>query len=266
MKLLDCAALFVGIGLLLPGFGQTKKQVSEYPSAKIREEQQVKVNGVIETWQLEWKAAPHPACDPNEISLTCPCIGFAYGEAGDLDVVRLRKGIEIERLHITPFFSDFDGEAVVQRWRADYKNDFKNSEREDFPIVVSRRPTVRVMYFNDYNHDGWNTEFYLQTEAIPCGKSSGIVIGVSKLNPKLHVFDTASERSTALYLQKREWEALRDASAPIEVWDWPCGDHGALTATTLLLRWTPRGIAGSRREYACPGGVKSKKPILEDPL
>jgi hypothetical protein len=45
-----CAALFLGIELLQTGFGQTKKPVSEYPSAKIREEQQVTVNGVIETW------------------------------------------------------------------------------------------------------------------------------------------------------------------------------------------------------------------------
>jgi hypothetical protein len=238
MLALRCAALFFGIGLLLPGFGQTKGRVAEYPTAKIREEQQVTVNGVIETWELEWKAAPRPECEPNEISLTCPCTGFAYGEAGDLDVVRLRGGIEIERLRLTPFFSDFDGEAIVQRWQADYKNDFKNSEREDFPIVVSRRPTVQLMYFSDYDHDGWETEFYLQTKALPCGKSYGIVIGLSKRDPRLHVFGTASNPIKPLPMQKREWEALRNASAPIEGWIGP--------AETTALSRKPHCYCGGR--------------------
>jgi len=32
-------------------------------------------------------------------------------------------------------------------------------------------------------------------------------------------------------MQKEEWEALRDATGPIEVLDWLCGDH--LLATTF---------------------------------
>jgi len=67
-------------------------------------------------------------------------------------------------------------------------------------------------------------------------------------------------------MQKREWDALRNASAPIEVLDWRCGDHGAVTQTKLLLRWSPKGIDGRRREYPCPGGVKNRKPIHEEPL
>jgi hypothetical protein len=135
-----CAALFLGIELLQTGFGQTKKPVSEYPSAKIREEQQVNVNGVIETWQLEWKAAPHPECEPNEISLACPCSGVAYGEAGDLDVVMLHDGLEVDRLPVTPFFFDGHDGAIIQRWQPDHNNDFENSRRKDFLTIVSRRP------------------------------------------------------------------------------------------------------------------------------
>jgi hypothetical protein len=196
----------------------------------------------------------------------CPCTGFAFGEAGDLDVVRLHDGLEVDRLPVTPFFFDGHGGAIVQRWQPDHNNDFENSLRKDFLTIVSRRQTVQVMNFSDYDHDGWKTEFYLQADAEPCGRSVGMVIGVSKRSPRLHVFGPASNPIKPLYMQKRAWEALRDASAPIEVLDWPCGDHGADTETTLLLQWTPEGIAGSRREYACPGGVKSGKPILEDPL
>jgi hypothetical protein len=92
------------------------------------------------------------------------------------------------------------------------------------------------------------------------------VIGLSKSNSRLHVFGTASNPGKPLYMQKREWEALRDASAPIEVLDWSCDDHGSPAETTLLLRWTPKGIAGTRREYACPADTKRQKPIREDPL
>jgi hypothetical protein len=265
MKSFGLAVLLMGIGLSLAGIVQQRKSSLEYPTARIREEQQVAVNGAIETWELEWRATPHPACEANEISLACPCAGFAYGEAGDLEAVRLRERIEIDRLRITPFFSDGYGGAIVQRWKPG-DNDLRDSQRQDFPVLVGRRPTVRLMYFADYNHDGWNTEFYLQTDAERCGRRGGIVIGVSKRNPRLHVFGTKANPNEPLYMQKRAWEALRSASAPIEVLDWPCGDHGAETETTLRLRWTPEGIAGSRREYACPGGSNNKKPIHEEPL
>ena len=58
------------------------KTTSEYPSPTIREESQVVVNSVTETWRLEWAEPPKPYCEPSEGSLTCPCTGFAYGESG----------------------------------------------------------------------------------------------------------------------------------------------------------------------------------------
>ena len=85
MKLLLLAGLVLGQSL-------------EYPKPNIREEQQVVVNGVTETWRLQWKSPPHPECDASEgmaMAITCPCQGFAFGESGDLDVVRLRNGSEI---------------------------------------------------------------------------------------------------------------------------------------------------------------------------
>jgi hypothetical protein len=155
----------------------------------------------------------------------------------------------------------------VQRWAADHERDFKLSQRDDFERVVGKRPTAQVMNFADYDHDGKPTEFYLQTEAAPCGKSVGVVIGLSTSNPRLHVFGTVANPDKPLYLQKREWEALRDASsAPVKLLHWACGDHGADAETELLLRWSPQGIDGSLREYTCPSKSRTRSLISEIPL
>lgn len=244
----------------------TINSISEYPTATVREEQHVIVNGVDEIWRLQWTTLPKPYCEPNDASLTCHCMGFAYGEGGNLFLVRLRDGAEIDKLELTSFFTETSGSAVVQRWPADYDTDFDNSQRAGFPILVSQRATTQVMHFADYDHDGNKTEFYLQTSVLPCGKSLGIVIGLSKNNPRLHVFGSASNPNKALYLQKREWEAVRDASGPVEVLDWACGDHVAETETRLLLHWTREGVAGVRREYTCSSNVKTHRMIHEEPL
>jgi len=172
--------------------GASDTRTSEYSSASIREEQNVIVEGFSETWRLQWTEAPKPYREPTDVSLTCPCMGFAYGEVG-------------------------------------------------------------IMHFADYDHDGGVTEFYLQTESAPRGRSIGVVVGLSKSEPRLHMFTTICNPQKPLYLQKREWDALRYASSgTIEVEDWACGDHGAETQTDLLLRWSAKGIDGVRREYTCP--------------
>jgi hypothetical protein len=246
----------------------SRPQSDESQTPIIREEQTIVVDGATETWRLQWATVPTPYCGANEgdVSLTCPCMGFAFGESGDLYLSRLRDGIEIDRLRLTPLFGEHPA-AVVQRWAADNERDFKLSERDDFELTVSKRPTVQVMNFADYDHDGKRTEFYLQTEAAPCGKSVGVVIGLSTDNPRLHVFGTVSNPGKPLYLQKREWEALRDASsAPARVLDWACGDHGADTETDLELRWSAQGVDGVRREYTCPSKNEARSLVSETPL
>lgn len=261
-----CAA---GAGLALVGFAQQTKPAlsSGHPGAAVREEQTIVVDGLRETWRLQWRAAPKPYCEPGGVNWpACPCRGFAYGEAGDLFLARLRSGTEIDRLHLTPFFTEGSGDAIVRRWQPDYDKDLQDSERRDFPSLVSERATVQAIHFADYDHDGRASEFYLQTEALPCGKSDGIVIGLSRSNSRLHVFGAASHPGKPLHVRKLEWEALRDASVPVEVLDWACGDHGANTETTLRLRWTREGIEGVRREYTCPAGGKPRRRIHEEPL
>jgi hypothetical protein len=250
------------------GQNDSRRRSLEYPTAMIREERSIVVDGAQETWRLQWAAPPKLYCgaDERDISLTCPCMGFAYGEVGDLYAVRLRDGVEIDRLRLTPLFGEHPA-AVVQRWAADDERDFKLSQRDDFEVIVSKRPTVQVMRFADYDHDGKSTEFYLQTEAAPCGKSLGVVIGLSTDNPRLHAFGTVSNPQKPLYMQEREWEALHHASSvPVKVLDWTCGDHGSPTETDLELRWSTQGIDGVRREYTCPSKNETRSPISETPL
>lgn len=225
--------------------------ISEYPSRLIREQQTLTVDGTPEVWRLQWLHAPQPYCSDD----TCPCVGFAYGEVGDLVLVRLRNGVEIDRLRLTPLFTETPG-AAVQRIPWD-------SMEHD----VKKRPVAQIMNFADYDHDGSESEFYLQTDAVPCGKSEGIVVGVSQLNGKLHAFGTATHPNKPLYLLKREWDALREASTgSVTVLDWACGDHGAETETDLTLRWSKGGIDGVRREYACPEDGKRGRLVKTSPL
>lgn len=258
-----------GWGLFVAVFAQEPKATpgSEYPTPTVREQQTVVVDGVSEIWRLQWMTAPAPACGPRDDSaLICPCAGFAYGEAGALDLVRLRNGAEIDRLPLAPLFAGGQTPAegaVIPRWEVDYDKDSKDSKRQDFPLLVNKRPTLQVMRFGDYDHTGWKNEFYLQFESFPCAHQSGFVVGVSKGNPRLHVLGTASSPDQPLYLRYSEWEALRAASGPIEVMDWPCGDHGADDETTVRLAWTAKGITGSRRHYTCDN---DHRLIEEEPI
>ena len=243
-------------------------KTSEYPVASVREQQEVVVHGLQEQWRLEWNGPVKPYCGANEASMaiTCPCEGFAYGESGDLYLVRARNGREIDRLHLTPLFEE-ERTAVVQRWPKNDRGDFNSPDKEDISEMVSKRPIVQVMHFEDYDHDGNKTEFYLQTESAPCGKSVGVVVGLSTNNPRLHVFGTVANPSKPLYIQRREWQALRDASSnAVDVLDWACGDHGAYAQTELHLQWSAKGIDGQRREYTCPSNHEGRKLTSESPL
>lgn len=99
MKSLLIAASFSFI--LLSNF------TTEAASAKsvLREEARVVIDGIEESWRLEWKSNPIPVCSPDEEDWDiCPCKGFAYGERGDLVLVRKRPGYEDENVSLTHVF------------------------------------------------------------------------------------------------------------------------------------------------------------------
>ncbi|HLH17721.1 MAG TPA: hypothetical protein VKX45_10895 [Bryobacteraceae bacterium] len=154
---------------------------------------------------------------------------------------------------------------MIQRWAPDEK-DFETAQHEDLAAIVRKRPVVQMMQLEDYDHDGNATEFYIQTEAVPCGKSYGVVVGVSKTNPRLHAFGTSSTPDKPLYLLKEEWEALRSATGPVDVLDWECGDHASDQRVEVHLSWTSAGIYGRRRRYACMEDGKPGKLIADEPL
>ena len=252
--------------------GQAKSVTSkEYPSALVREEQTIVIDGITETWRLRWSTPPRPYCLGEN---SCPCTDFENGEAGDLTLIRVRAGIEIDGLGLTRFFSEFISkpkQAAVQRWPVNdgddqlfYEIGSDFDRRATLDRLSRSRSTVQVMHFGDYDHDGRATEFYMTTETIGCGHTAGFVVGLSKINPRLHLFGTGSRPNDPLYLSKWAWGALLNATGPIDIVDWGCGDHFSQEETTLELRWTRKGIEGTRRSYSC--APEARRLISTDSL
>jgi len=245
-------------------------QVSEYPSPLIREQQTVVINGRPEVWRLQWTHRPKPYCDPNDDSwMTCPCLGVAFGESGDLILTRSVEGVEVDRLPLAPLFKDHEIPVpALQRWEPDWDKDLKNglSSADGLAARAARRPTVKIMEFADYDHDGQKSEFYLEIDTQPCFHTYGIVLGVSNKNPRLHAFGTASHPDKAVEMDSVAWEALRKATGPVEVTVVHCGDHGAETETALKLHWNADGIDGATREYSCPENGGARRLLNEAPL
>ena len=96
-RLIFCETVLLLITLSIELLSQSKSPI-------LREEKTVIVDSKIEHWRLEWRTEPQLACDPNDEDwYTCPCHGFAYGEKGELDLVRQIPGLPDERLSLTPF-------------------------------------------------------------------------------------------------------------------------------------------------------------------
>lgn len=187
----------------------------------VREEQHLTIAGVPEVWRLEWTRPPDPACVSAEESTTCPCVLFAYGESGDLELVRSRPGAADERLSLTSFFDG--GPAILPRWQPP-------TQRPDgppSPDLLAGLPTVPIMRLRDYDHDGQASEFVLVLSTEPCGFSSSIVVGVSTSEPALHVFGTAEAPNQPLILARSgDWEQLA-GSPRVQLTEVACGDHGS---------------------------------------
>ncbi len=186
----------------------------------IREEKTVIVDGVTEKWRLEWAKSPVPTCVDDAWS-TCPCAGFAFGEKGDLDLVRSRPGAADEHLRLDSLFDDQD--SHLRRWKPTKADDGKKPNIAD----LAMRPVDTVMKFADYDHDGRATEMVLQIGASACGHTPSVVVGISKSNLKLHAFapkDKPSEPVT--FDHPADWDRLL-AKPSIDVVQVTCGDHGA---------------------------------------
>ena len=216
-------------------------------TAVVREEKEVDVEGVKEAWRLEWKDAPVPTCIDEGFS-TCPCEGFAYGEKGDLDLVRARPGQAEERLRLNALFLDHD--AVVPRWAP--------TEAEKKALVpanlgeLAGRPLVALMKLGDFDHDGRATEFVLQVGALGCGHVQSMVVGIDRKNPQLHAFGTAEKPGDPLVFEHvRDWERVR-GKLPVTLLETPCGDHGADQDTRVTVRADAQGLHVATAVTKCP--------------
>lgn len=202
----------------------------------LREEIEVTVDGVKEKWRLEWTSPPTPDCvteaEVGDLAVSsavaCPCAGFAFGEKGDLDLVRTQPGKPEERMHLGPLFDG--GKARLQRWSVGSWN-----KKPPSMVELSMRPLARVMKLADYDHDGRATELVLQIGAGPCGHTPTVVVGISKSKPTLHAFTTSDKPTEPLKLDRRsDWDKLA-AKSPVSLVEVACGDHGAETESTLDL-------------------------------
>lgn len=197
----------------------------------IREEKDVVVDGVTEKWRLEWAKPPVPDCVSDTWS-TCACAGWAFGEKGDLDLVRAHPGAADEHMRLDPLFADQD--SHLRRWKTTKADEGKKPNIAD----LAMRPVDGIMKFGDYDHDGRATEFVLVVGSTACGHTPSIVVGISKTDPKLHAFAVkpipgkASEPVTLDH--PADWEKLK-AKPSIDVVQVACGDHGADQEESLSI-------------------------------
>jgi hypothetical protein len=245
------------------------------PAEFLREQKAVTVDGKREQWQLVWAGRPKPICGPQdvEMAVTCPCTGFAYGEMGKLQLVRKRGGKEVERMALGPYFpdlpeSDSKGLAALQ-WRPMTSADFASASDGISPAFlaeVSKRPGRRVMEPADYDKDGNASEFLVQVSAGPCGHTDYALFGVSKAQPKLHVFGTADHPGDMLVLAGSAWQALLTARGAAKVTAWPCGDHGSDVRQELLLSASAGQIRVRQRTWSCPDDGAPERLVAEATL
>ncbi len=226
----------------------------------VREQCTILVAGHRETWRLEWQGKPVKACGADAVYManTCPCSGLAYGEAGQLWLVRRRGGRDIEHLDLTPLFGKFDGPgdvdgmATAQRWPMRDKDSDREAD-EDPKLIkdIEHRKPVRLMTFADYDHDGNATEFLLQVGTLPCGKLQLAAVGVSAANSHLHVFGTAAHPNEPLMMSEWVWGVLKRSGKPKEVEEWPCGDHGSDESDRVVVSAKRGRINATSRVYEC---------------
>ncbi|MBN8500243.1 MAG: hypothetical protein J0M19_03715 [Sphingomonadales bacterium] len=263
LRLVILVLIFVGLSAVAP------------PPQFVREQRTVTVNGTPEQWQLVWDGKPRSICGPEdvEMAVTCPCTGFAYGEAGRLSLVRKRNGRVVDRLRLGPYFSELpmdgsDGLAAMQ-WRPMDPGDFDRAAaraNRSFLNAVAKRPGPRVMRMNDYDHDGMATEFLVQVSAGPCGHTEYMLFGVSRAQPRLHPFATVDHPDDPLILPGSAWQALLKGKLPARVTAVPCGDHGSDVRQELVMSADAGAIRVRQDTWSCPDNGTAEKLLVQQTL
>jgi hypothetical protein len=205
-----------------------------YTPPEIWETHAVVVDGETETWTLRWRKPPRfNGCNPWS---SCACSGLAWGLAGELDLVRERPGAPVERLDLAALRY---GKAQIPGF-VEMPGDSKVDGGVPLSEVV-KRPQAEAMVLSDYDHDGRATELVFQDEYVMCGNNVSVLVGISRAEPRLHVFHTVEKPDEALRMNYlSSWEVLRKAQG--KTVDLPliaCNDHGGAGASYLRLRIDP---------------------------
>lgn len=216
-------------------------------TAVVREETTVTVDGVDETWRLEWRRPPLPSCMGDDW-YTCPCNGEEFGEKGSLDLVRARPGAGEERLNLDALFEERD--ATLPRWQVSDKE--RKSLKVPTQLELQKRPLVKLMNVGDYDHDGRATEFTLQVSSTPCGHQASVLVGIDRRNPKLHVFlESTTTKDDWMVLRPTEWDKVKE-KVPQEFVEVACGDHGADEENTVRVTADDAGLHLTHASGKCP--------------
>ncbi len=217
-------------------------------TAVLREEKTIEIDGVKETWRLEWIRPAAPTCMGDEALASCPCAPFGFGEVGDLDLVRSRPGEPEDRMHLDPLFEDHD--AKLRRWAP---TPAEQKALKAPPLAdLQARELAPLIAFGDYDHDGRATEFVLPVAAPACGHVQSVVLGIDKRNPKLHAFGTADKPGEPLVLERAgDWEKVK-GKLPVELVEATCGDHGSEIETRVTISVDLSGLRAVPTEKRCP--------------
>lgn len=227
----------------------------------IREEQKIVIDGAEEIWSLVWIGRPKPICtsgvditgdDENFYTQHCECSGFENGEEGNLVLVRKRNDVEEEHLFLP---------SRLRRWDLNSNDD---TSKPNILKELKSRPLAKVMNFADYDHDGQATEFIFHSSNTDgsCGTHEGIVIGVSKDNPRLHEFSSVANPSSPLILRIEHWEQLKSSIKPIQVIVTGYGNHGYENQDECRLSAKDGKIYATMLTYECSS--KSKRGKIVD--
>jgi hypothetical protein len=192
-----------------------------------REICKVPVDGVDETWTLRWRNRPRRESGSKT-------------EEGSLEVARAHPGAPLDTLLLDGFFADGVAKLFDYAW-AD--------------VVLRSDPGLDscglvTMHLADYDHDGRATEFVVkigqETERTP-----SIVVGISRVDPRLHAFGTRADPNHPLVLANPwDWGEVESAGGPVPLLQTECAE-GARYEETVIVRFAGGVFDVKRKKIRC---------------
>lgn len=250
-----------------------------------RETKKVLVDNVEEVWKLQWQSKPEEVCMPKDTNklgdggpggwegpFNCGC-AIGYSERDKiLFLTRERNGKVIDEISVPSLGEEPDdllnAPPPLPTWPKD-GGDYKRYEKipqAQFRKEILARQKVEIMDLKDYDHDGWTTEFvmYLGWGGV-CGYDHFALIGLTRRNPRLHVFGTVTNPNKPLIMRsKQEWNELLTAKAgeKVRINYWSCGDHGAEEQEVYEFTIGKNGINADKVWLDCATKKEIKRRAL----